>query len=179
MPLSWRTWPAFRGRAVPLSTDEIKAEATAVSNAEFDALVAQARLEDEALEQSVSEAADATEPSVDDEPVPDATPTTDFFPTQGGTAFAVYVDLIEVSESSGDPGVDFAETVAFFEDEGVDVFVGSLDCDEGAVEGLGLPVGDYFAAAAYFESIEDADAFAAAFEIPADEVIEIRTFCVD
>lgn len=152
------------------SEDKILADAQAAASAEFAALVEQAEIED-------AEALARAEAGELDDADPDGDASAEDFLTEGGTAFAVYIDLIEASASSGDLNVDFAETITFFDEAGVAVGVGPLDCDEGAAEGLGLDPGDYSAAAAYFASQEEANAFAIEYEIPADNIVEVLTFC--
>lgn len=174
------------------SEEGIKTAATEEANAEFAAIVAEAELADaELLSDAEAEELDAVEPSPDDQPVgeepgvdaeaaPEQDPVPDAsFLTQGGTAFAVYLDVIEASESSGELDDDFGEAIADLDETGVAWAVGPLDCDDGSVEGLGLDAGDYIAAAAYFESMEDAESFAAAYGISADAIVEVRTICLD
>lgn len=133
------------------SSEEIRLEATDVALAEFDVLVEEAELGAGA----------------------------EGFPSEGDIAFALYAEVIEVSASSGDLDTDFADSIAFFDEVDAVSATGPLDCDEGAVEGLGLDPGDYVFSAAYFESMEDADAFAATYDFPPESVVEVRTFCLE
>ena len=168
------------------SEEEIRLEATDVASANFAALAEQAELDEAELDQAALEESDGATlddaPAVDEESAQEegtAPDAADAFPTEGGTAFAVYVEVIEASASSGDLDADFAAALDFFDEAGVTAAVGSLDCDEGSVEGLGLEAGDYFGATAYFESMEDADAFAATYDFPPESIVEVRTFCLE
>lgn len=100
-------------------------------------------------------------------------------PTHGGDAVVVYLGVIAEGDSSGDLNTDFADVIAAAADMGYDVGVSDLACDSGAMEGLGLEDGYYYAAALYFATVEDANAFAAAYPGDIVGIAEVQTFCLD
>lgn len=110
-------------------------------------------------------------------------PPNDFVPTEGGEAVAVYLDAIEASASSGSLEDDFADAVATGESLGYGVVIGSIGCDEGAAEALGLGGADYYLAGIYFATVEDATAFADLWVLTYPDwsvaLAQVQTFCLD
>lgn len=100
-------------------------------------------------------------------------------PTHGGDAVAVYLGIIAESDSSGDLNADFADVIAAAADLGYDAGVSDLACDVGAREGLGLEDGYYYAVGLYFATVEDANAFAAAYSGDIVGIAEVQTLCLD
>jgi len=91
---------------------------------------------------------------------------------QGERYFGVYL----AAAPFDDPALDAAvqRLVAF----GVEVFPGSISCDEGAADQLGVSNG-FAAVAIYFERRPDAQAWLDALDPPPLGIAMVRTFCAD
>ena len=61
---------------------------------------------------------------------------------------------------------------------GVEVFPGSISCDEGAADQLGVS-NEFAAVAIYFERRPDAQAWLDALDPPPLGIAMVRTFCAD
>jgi hypothetical protein len=99
--------------------------------------------------------------------------------TQGGTVVAVYLQIVSEGEMSGNLNDDFADVTAQAVDLGYFVGNGDLNCDQGAADALGLAPGNYYGAAVYFDTMEEANAFAAAWDGEVVGIVTVTTFCLD
>jgi hypothetical protein len=93
-------------------------------------------------------------------------------PEHGGTFWGVYLAVGE------EP--DLEDAIAYLNEErGIDFSgFGSVDCDEGARKALGPGAGPY-TVAVYFDTEEDARAWAETLPAPPVAIAEVRTFCLD
>ncbi|MGH2545956.1 MAG: hypothetical protein ACRDHJ_03660 [Actinomycetota bacterium] len=110
---------------------------------------------------------------------PSATPTPDqvempspVAPEHGGTYWAVYLAVGE--------GPDLEDAIAYLTEERGIEFFGPTDvnCDEGAGEALSPGAGP-LSVGVYFETDEDARAWAETLPGPPVGIVEVRTFCLD
>jgi len=101
-------------------------------------------------------------------------------PTHGGDAVGVYLGVVEYDAVEGNPADGFADAFAAAEAMGYFVGSGDLACDQGAQDGLGLPAdGYYWAASVLFATVDDANAFVAAYPGDVVGIAEVKTFCLD
>jgi hypothetical protein len=93
-------------------------------------------------------------------------------PEHGGTYWAVYLAVGE--------GPELEDAIAYLTEERGVEFFGPTDvnCDQGAVEALGSRAGP-LSVAVYFDTEEDARAWAETLPGPPVGVAEVRTFCLD
>jgi hypothetical protein len=93
-------------------------------------------------------------------------------PEHGGTYWAVYLAVGE--------GPDLEDAIAYLTEERGIEFFGPTDvnCDEGAGEALGPGAGP-LSVGVYFETEEDASAWAETLPGPPVGIVEVRTFCLD
>ena len=107
-------------------------------------------------------------------PSPTAAEPEPVVPEHGGTYWAVY--LAVGGETDLEDAIQYLTEVRNLELGAV--AVGDVNCDEGAAEALGADPGS-LRVAVYFDSSQDATAWAAT--LPADPVgiVEVRTFCLD
>lgn len=105
-------------------------------------------------------------------PTPSLNPVGGAHVEHGGRYWAVYVALGEL----GDPALDDAS--AQLAAEGIESYPGTLNCDQGAAEALGVP-DDTGAVGVYFETRDQAEAFAATLDPPPAGIARVRTYCAD
>jgi hypothetical protein len=93
-------------------------------------------------------------------------------PEHGGTYWAVYLAVGE--------GPDLEDAIAYLTEERGIEFLGPTDvnCDDGAREALGPGAGPQ-SVGVYFETEEDASAWAGTLPGPPVGIVEVRTFCLD
>lgn len=93
-------------------------------------------------------------------------------PEHGGRYWAVYLAVGE--------GPDLEDAIAFLTEERAIEFPGptDLNCDQGAREVLGPDAGP-LGVAVYFETEDDARAWAESLPGPPVGIAEVRTFCLD
>lgn len=93
-------------------------------------------------------------------------------PEHGGTYWAVYLAVGE--------GPDLEDAIAYLTEERGIEFFGPTDvnCDEGAGEALSPGAGP-LSVGVYFETDEDARAWAETLPGPPVGIVEVRTFCLD
>lgn len=114
-----------------------------------------------------------TEPSPSPEPGPESTPEP-VVTEHGGTYWGVYLAVGE--------GPDLEDAIAYLTTErglefGSEFSIGDLSCDTGAAEALGAE--GPMRVAVYFETQEDAEAWADTLPGPPVGIVEVQTFCLD
>lgn len=126
---------------------------------------------------SEDEAASSTFPAASSltaatSPTPSLAPIGGAHVEQGGRYWAVYVVVGEL----GDPALDdaSAQLVA----QGIESYPGTLNCDQGAAEALGVSQ-DTGAVGVYFATREEAEAFAATLDPPPAGIARVETYCAD
>lgn len=93
--------------------------------------------------------------------------------TAGGQAFAVSL----ATDQAGDPTA-LGRAVAYAAELGYRTSLVSVDCDDGARAGLGLPAdAPYKYVPIYFATRAEADAFVTASTRPVGPVVTVRTYC--
>lgn len=110
-------------------------------------------------------------PAVGETATPAAAPTP-VIPEQGGTYWGVYLAVGE--------GPELEDANAYLREErGITAIGGgSVECDEGARKALGPDAGP-LTVAVYFETEEDARAWAETLPAAPAGIAEVRTFCLD
>jgi hypothetical protein len=106
-------------------------------------------------------------------PTPDQAETSSpVAPEHGGTYWAVYLAVGE--------GPDLEDAIAYLTEERGIEFFGPTDvnCDDGAREALGPDAGP-LSVGMYFETEDDARAWAETLPGPPVAIVEVRTFCLD
>lgn len=93
-------------------------------------------------------------------------------PSHGAELFAVYVVVAE----AGSPSLE--EAAAPLRERSIQVSVGELGCDAGAVEALGVAPESH-AVSVMFDTREAADAFAATLTSPPAGIARITVGCAD
>ncbi len=91
---------------------------------------------------------------------------------QGGRYWAVY---LAVGDYDSPDVLDASSRLARL---GIESFPGDLSCDGGAAEALGAPEGAA-AVGVYFETEEEARAFAATLDPPPVGIAQVTTYCAD
>ena len=94
---------------------------------------------------------------------------------QGATVWAVYLAVAR-DESQESEVAEAAEDVRRL---GYTPATGQVGCDQGAAEGLGLPDGQYTAAAVYFDTQQLAQQFVDAYRPGVVGTVQITYFCAD
>ena len=110
-------------------------------------------------------------PPPDETATPPTTPSP-VEPEHGGTYWGVYLAVGE------EP--DLEDAIAYLtEERGIELFsIGDISCDAGAREALGKAAGPQ-RVALYFETEDDARAWAETLPAPPVGVAEVQTYCLD
>ena len=96
-------------------------------------------------------------------------------PEHGGTYFGVYLAVGQ--------GTDIEDAINYLSEErglepGQEFTIGDISCDRGAQEALGADAGP-MRVAVYFDTQEDAEAWAETLPAPPITIAEVQTMCLD
>ena len=96
---------------------------------------------------------------------------------QGGTYYGVYLAVAAKMGPELEAAVSRVKAMGVGE-LGRGWTYGSLACDQGASQQLGVPT-DWSSVAVYFYTRVDAEMFAAALDPPAEGIARVKTYCAD